>query len=204
MLPLFHLYILYMVYLFLADGFEEIEALGTLDILRRCGLVVATLSVTGKRVVTGAHGMVIKADSLFRKNHLIHSEALVLPGGLPGARTLATNTVLRHALQQHAYQGEVIAAICAAPMALAAAGLLHDRHATIYPGMEEQLGDAIYHSNAYVVEDGNLITAAGPGATFHFALAIARRLCSARVVNDVEDSMLYNKLSDTFVPVLKF
>ena len=71
-----------MIYLFLADGFEDIEAIGTLDILRRCGLQVQTLSVTGKRVVTSARGLVVKADSMFRKNHLVHCEAIILPGGL--------------------------------------------------------------------------------------------------------------------------
>ena len=84
-----------MIYLILADGFEDIEAIGTIDILRRCGLQVQTLSVTGKRVVTSARGLVIKADSLFRKNHLVHCEALILPGGLQGAISMSKNSVLK-------------------------------------------------------------------------------------------------------------
>lgn len=78
-----------MIYLFLADGFEDVEAIGTIDILRRCGLQVQTLSVSGKRVVTSAHGVVIKADSIFRKNHLLNCEAMVFPGGLKGAESMA-------------------------------------------------------------------------------------------------------------------
>ena len=137
-----------MIYLFLADGFEEIETIGTIDILRRCGLQVQTLSVTGKRVVTGAHGVVMKADSLFRKNHLIHCDALVLPGGSKGAETMAGNAVLRLAIQQQFLQGTVIAAICAAPMVLGEAGILKGKHATIYPGMQDHIDGAIYHDEA--------------------------------------------------------
>ena len=193
-----------MVYLFLADGFEETETFQTIDILRRCGLKVVTLSVTGRRIVTGAHGIFTKADSLFRKNHVVQCRAMVLPGGMPGALTLKNCVVLRVALQQHAFLGEVIAAICAAPMALAAAGILSGRHATIYPGMEEHLGDAIYHDDAYVVEDGNIITASGPAATPEFAFAIASRLCSEEAVQSVRRSMLFNPRVEVSAPVLRF
>lgn len=89
-----------MIYLFLADGFEDIEAIGTIDILRRCGLQVQTLSVSGKRVVTSAHGVVIKADSIFRKNHLLNCDAMVFPGGLKGAESMAKNTILRQTIMQ--------------------------------------------------------------------------------------------------------
>ena len=113
-----------MIYLFLADGFEDIEAIGTLDILRRCGLQVQTLSVTGKRVVTSARGLVVKADSMFRKNHLVHCEAIILPGGLKGAEAMAKNGVLKSAICQQAQIGTLIAAICAAPMVLGSAGIV--------------------------------------------------------------------------------
>ena len=181
-----------MIYLFLADGFEEIETIGTIDILRRCGLQVQTLSVTGKRVVTGAHGVVMKADSLFRKNHLIHCDALVLPGGSKGAETMAGNAVLRLAIQQQFLQGTVIAAICAAPMVLGEAGILKGKHATIYPGMQDHIDGAIYHDEAYVVEQDNLITASGPAAMHHFAFAIARKLVKTpSVVQEVANVMGY-------------
>ncbi len=179
-----------MVYLFLADGFEETEAIGTADVLRRCGVEVQTLSVTGKRVVTGAHGIVVKADSLFRKNHILHSQGLVLPGGLKGTETLRSNPLLRLTLQQRAKQGELIAAICAAPIVLGAAGVLNGVHATCYPGLEDQLGGAIAHDSHYVVEDGNFITGCGPAATTYFAFAIAARIASPAIVAQVKREML--------------
>lgn len=195
-----------MVYLFLADGFEEVEALGTVDVLRRCGVEVQMLSVTGKRIVTGAHGVVVKADSLFRKKHLYHAQAMVLPGGLKGAATLNANSVLKLVLTQRASQNELIAAICAAPMVLGELGLLKGRHATCYPGMESRLVGAIYHPGSYVVEDDNLITGSGPAATFAFALSIARRLVPASVADEVEHAMLVSGHLDVTYPrpVLRF
>lgn len=194
-----------MIYLFLADGFEDIEAIGTIDILRRCGLQVQSLSVTGKRVVTSARGTIVKADSLFRKNHLVHCDALVLPGGLKGAETMNKNTVLRMAISQQAHEGTLIAAICAAPMVLGTVGVLKGRHATIYPGMENEIEGAIVHRDAYVVEHDNVITAAGPAATSMFALSIARRLVSnPEIVDQVANDMLYAGYDASVKRVLRF
>lgn len=194
-----------MIYLFLADGFEDIETIGTIDILRRCGYEVQIVSMTGKRVIGSAHGIVIKADSIFRKNHIIQPEALVFPGGLKSAETMANNAVLRLTIQQQAFQHTLIAAICAAPMILGRAGVLRGRHATIYPGMEEHIEGAVYHSDARVVEHENFITANGPGSTRQFAFAIAHRLAKdpARVYQ-VERDMVY-KMPDVEVKsLLKF
>ncbi len=194
-----------MIYIFLADGFEDIEAIGTIDILRRCGLQVQILSVTGKRVVTSARGTIVKTDSLFRKNHLIHCDALILPGGLKGAETMNKNSVLRLAVSQQAHEGTLIAAICAAPMVLGTAGILKGRHATIYPGMEEHIEGAIVHRDAYVVEHDNIITAAGPAATSLFAFAVARRLVSnVEIVDQVERDMLYTGFDESVNRVLRF
>ena len=194
-----------MVYVILADGFEDIEALGTTDILRRCGLQVQTLSITGKRVVTSAHDLVVKADSLFRKNHLDYCDALVLPGGSKGAETLLGNGILRLTLQHQFAKGALIAAICAAPMVLDAAGILKGKHATIYPTMRTYLSDAIYHDNAYVVEHDNVITGSGPAATPHFAFAIAKRLVKTpAAVDEVARQMGYSPGSDNFANYLKF
>lgn len=194
-----------MIYVFLADGFEDIEAIGTIDILRRCGLQVQILSVTGKRVVTSARGTIVKTDSLFRKNHLIHCDALILPGGLKGAETMNKNSVLRLAVSQQAHEGTLIAAICAAPMVLGTAGILKGRHATIYPGMEEHIEGAIVHRDAYVVEHDNIITAAGPAATSLFAFAVARRLVSnVEIVDQVERDMLYTGFDESVNRVLRF
>lgn len=194
-----------MIYLFLADGFEDVEAIETVDILRRCGLQVQTLSVTGKRVVTSAHGLIVKADSLFRKNHLIHCDALILPGGSKGAETMNKNAVLRLAISQQAHDGTLIAAICAAPMVLGTVGILKGRHATIYPGMESEIEGAIVHRDAYVVEHDNIITAAGPAATSLFAFSIARRLVgNLEIVDQVEKNMLYAGYDESQKRVIKF
>lgn len=194
-----------MVYLLLADGFEEIETIGTIDILRRCGLQVQTLSVTGKRVVNGAHGLIVKADSLFRKNHIVHCDALVLPGGSKGAETMYKNSILRLTISQQAHEGTLVAAICAAPMMLGAAGVLKGKHATIYPGLEQYIDGAIVHREALVVEHDNIITAAGPAATRLFAFAVARRLASnPSVVDQVERDMLYAGFDSSVNQVIKF
>ena len=194
-----------MVYLLLADGFEEIETIGTIDILRRCGLQVQTLSVTGKRVVNGAHGLIVKADSLFRKNHIVHCDALVLPGGSKGAETMYKNSILRLTISQQAHEGTLVAAICAAPMVLGAAGVLKGKHATIYPGLEHYIDGAIVHREALVVEHDNIITAAGPAATRLFAFAVARRLASnPSVVDQVERDMLYAGFDSSVNQVIKF
>lgn len=194
-----------MVYLLLADGFEEIETIGTIDILRRCGLQVQTLSVTGKRVVNGAHGLIVKADSLFRKNHIVHCDALVLPGGSKGAETMYKNSILRLTISQQAHEGTLVAAICAAPMVLGAAGVLKGKHATIYPGLEQYIDGAIVHREALVVEHDNIITAAGPAATRLFAFAVARRLASnPSVVDQVERDMLYAGYDSSVNQVIKF
>lgn len=194
-----------MVYLLLADGFEEIETIGTIDILRRCGLQVQTLSVTGKRVVNGAHGLIVKADSLFRKNHIVHCDALVLPGGSKGAETMYKNSILRLTISQQAHEGTLVAAICAAPMVLGAAGVLKGKHATIYPGLEQYIDGAIVHREALVVEHDNIITAAGPAATRLFAFAVARRLASnPSMVDQVERDMLYAGFDSSVNQVIKF
>lgn len=194
-----------MVYLLLADGFEEIETIGTIDILRRCGLQVQTLSVTGKRVVNGVHGLIVKADSLFRKNHIVHCDALVLPGGSKGAETMYKNSILRLTISQQAHEGTLVAAICAAPMVLGAAGVLKGKHATIYPGLEQYIDGAIVHREALVVEHDNIITAAGPAATRLFAFAVARRLASnPSVVDQVERDMLYAGFDSSVNQVIKF
>lgn len=194
-----------MIYLFLADGFEDIEAIGTVDILRRCGLQVQTLSVSGKRIVTSARGVVVKADSLFRKNHLVDCEAIVFPGGLKGAETMAKSTVIRMAIRQQASQGTIIAAICAAPMILGAAEVIKNRHLTIYPGMQQYVSTGIYHPEAYVVQHDNFITACGPAATRMFATTIARRLSpDTAVIDAVENDMCYTGLGSVSHHILKF
>ncbi len=193
-----------MVYIMMADGFEEIEALGTIDILRRCGIGVQTLSVTGRRVVEGAHGIVVKCDSLFRRNHMNDADAIIIPGGMKGALALKANQVLRQAIAQHAVRGTILAAICAGPMVLANAGVIRLRHVTCYPTLMSELGNVIFHKDALAVRHDNIITGAGPAATPAFAFAIAESLVAPTVVAQVRKDMLYPSNTEFDSKVLVF
>lgn len=193
-----------MVYIFLADGFEEVEALGTIDILRRCGMEVQTLSTTGRRVVTGAHGIVIKADSLFRRNHVREARAIVIPGGTECAKSLRSNLLLCQTIAQQCTMGVYVAAICAGPTVLVNSGVLHGRHVTCYPSLRHEMGDAVYHDDCCAVLHDNIITGSGPAATPAFALTLAEALVGAEVANQVKNDMLFNTASNTVGKVLKF
>lgn len=179
-----------MIHLFLADGFEEIEALATLDILRRCGLMVNTISCSGTRSVTGAHNITVMTDNIFRAGDLTNSEALILPGGMPGAKNLLDHEGLRKVLLAHNERGGLIAAICAAPMVLGQHGLLKGKTATCYPGFEDKLTNANVATD-YVVSDGNIITGKGPAAAKDFAFTIAARFVSPERIAEVKAGMLY-------------
>ena len=162
-----------MTYLFLAPGFEEIEALATVDILRRAEIEVKAVSVTETATVRGAHNICVTADAVINEVQLEGAEMLVLPGGMPGATNLAATEKLTAALKST--RGR-IAAICASPaVILAPLGLLDGREAICYPGFEGAMGKAIVSDNV-VVTDGNITTAAGPGFSMEFALEIVRLL----------------------------
>ncbi len=162
-----------MLHIFLADGFEEIEAFTTIDILRRLLHEDCTVSISGARQVRGAHGIKAMADHLFRSNSLAKSDCLILPGGMPGAENLKNNIILRKSIKAHFSEGKLLAAICAAPLVFGACEILEGKKATCYPGFESQLTGAQVSDEAVVV-DGNIITAKGPGAAVEFAFAIAR------------------------------
>ena len=155
--------------LFLAPGFEEIEAISTIDILRRAGLSVASVSITGDLTVVGAHGIAIEADSLYPEIDFSNAAMLILPGGMPGTKNLNIHEGLKAALTSFAQSGKPLAAICAAPRILGQLGLLQGKDATCYPGNEIYLKGARL-SKKKVVQDGPLITAAGPGVAAEFAL----------------------------------
>lgn len=182
-----------MVILFLADGFEEIEALATLDILRRCGVEVMTVSISGQEEVEGAHQLRVQADALFEAIDLSKAEALVLPGGTVGAQNLGKHVALRDALiAAMAGEAQVVGAICAAPTVLGQHGLLAGRRAVCYPGLEDQLIGALppIDPSALVCEDGQLITGRGPGATIEFAFTLAARFAPEATIRQVRQGML--------------
>ena len=181
-----------MIYMFLAEGFEEIEALCPLDLLRRAGLEARTVGVGGK-VVRGAHGIEVIADmttseaAKFVKG--APCEMVVLPGGMPGTKHLGEHQGLCRLLREFANDRKYIAAICAAPMVLGSLGLLKGRYATIYPGMESHLAGAACEKHV-VVWDGNLITSQGPGTAMIFALAIVDALCGQEMGDRIAEELI--------------
>ena len=166
-----------MTYVFLADGFEEIEALSVVDILRRCKLEVRTVSIMDRPLVTGSHGIPVTADCLLADICPDDADALVLPGGLPGADFLQASQPLGALLKAADAEGKIVAAICAAPKVLGALGLTKNRRATCYPGCEGALTGAVFCTDR-VVRDGNLITSRGAGTAADFAFALAEALGS--------------------------
>lgn len=179
-------------FLFLADGFEEVEALTTVDVMRRAGMDVKTVSINADKTATGAHGVPVTADSSFEENDYADAEWLILPGGMPGAVNLYEHEGLRRLLSAHILRGKV-AAICAAPaVVLAPLGILKDREATCYPGFEMALaeGDAIY-KDMPVVALNNIVTANGPASATSFALAIVANTMGASVASEVAAGMLF-------------
>lgn len=179
-------------YLFLAAGFEEIEAIATVDILRRAGIPVKTVSITEALQVTGAHGITVKADVIY-DNTLFDSPAwLILPGGLPGADNLYDFAPLQGLLEnQLKSEHGRIAAICASPaVVLGQLGMLKGVRATCYPGFEEKMIGAIPEESA-VVTDGKFVTGNGPANTIKFALEIVRQSLGDNIAREVGAGMLY-------------
>ncbi|HET6348565.1 MAG TPA: DJ-1 family glyoxalase III, partial [Candidatus Krumholzibacteria bacterium] len=158
----------------LADGFEEIEAVTIIDLLRRARIDVAVAGVHGTSA-TGSHGVAVQCDVLFEDCDFAVADALVLPGGMPGSRVLRESQAVRSAVTRMAERGKIVAAICAAPIVLEACGVLKGRHATSHPDHAYEMRDCRYQEKA-VVEDGNIITSRGAGTAIDFAAAVARRL----------------------------
>lgn len=178
-----------MVYMFLADGFEETEALTPLDILRRGGVEVKTVGVTGG-YVTGAHGITVKADILPPIALKDNTEAVILPGGGVGTQNLDASVLVKEAVQSAYSSGKLICAICAAPSVLGKMGLLRGKKATCYPGFEKYL-DGAELSEANVAESGNVITANGMGAALDFGFAVLARLRGADKAEEVKRQIQY-------------
>lgn len=171
----------------LAEGFEEIEAVIAIDVLRRGDIEVEALGLDSMRVC-GAHGVEVVADVLL-ENASGSWDAVVLPGGMPGSSALRDSAAVQNLVREQNRQGGWIAAICAAPIVLGAAGLLQGRRATCYPGFENQLVGA-YLENSPVVRDHNLITGRGPAAAFAFALTIVECLRGPVRANELASALL--------------
>ncbi len=184
-------------FIFLAEGFEEIEAITVIDVMRRAGMDIKTVSISDSKKVTGAHGIPVDADLLFKEADFADSEWLILPGGMPGATNLHEFEALGDLLKVH--KGK-IAAICAAPaVVLAPLGLLDGREATCYPGFEAECkkhGAIMRDVPVMTIE--RLITGNGPSSALRFALAIVANSMGDSVAQQVGSGMLYYQKSMNF------
>ena len=181
-----------MIYVFLANGFEEIEAMAPVDCLRRAGKKVVTVGIGGK-VISGSHNIPVTADIteeevVFDKN----IEMIVLPGGMPGTLNLGQSETVQKALQFCAEQDKWIAAICAAPSVLGRAGLLKGKKATVYPGFEREMGGAKL-SHDTVCTDGKIVTAKGAGVALDFGLKLVECLLGKEVRKSLAEKMICKK-----------
>ena len=181
------------IYLFLADGFEPVEALAPVDVLRRAGINVVTVSIMGRAIVEAAHGVKVVADALFDDVDFSDADALVLPGGSLGTENLSACEPLRALVATANEAGKIIAAICAAPMVFGRMGILAGRRATCYPGCEGELIGAKYTAVA-VEQDENIITACGPAASFEFGFAIVENICGSDAAILIREQMRFNDL----------
>ena len=183
------------VYVFLADGFEDVEALIPVDVLRRGGQDVVTVSVMDdSQTVESAHGVTMIADTWIGDCDLTDTDLLLLPGGMPGASNLYACEPLRQALVNQQEEGKMIAAICASPaVVLGQMGLLQGYRATCYPGFEQLLSGAEYTGELCTV-DGNIITGEGPAAAFPFAYALLAILQDEATAQQIADGMRYTHL----------
>lgn len=174
----------------MADGCEEIEGLTAVDILRRAGLVIVTISINKTDSVTGSHNITFQTDAIFEQVNLDEFDAIILPGGMPGTVKLGEHAGVTKAIQAFASAGKLVAAICAAPSVLGAAGILQGKRAVCHPGFEDKLTGAQV-SFEPVMTDGNIITSRGMGTAIEFALAIVQYLKDEDTVDDLKQKLVY-------------
>lgn len=176
-------------YVFLADGFEETEAIAPIDILRRSGLSVTTVSIMGRKMVNGSHGIPVEADALFEECDYSNATMLVLPGGMPGTRNLGAHKGLCSLLGEASKKGNVVlGAICAAPSVFGNLGLLNGQQATCFPGFEGELLGAIVKSDPVVVSN-QYVTSRGAGTALNFGLALAAQVMGADFAANLAKNM---------------
>ena len=177
-----------MIYVFLADGFEEVEALTPVDLLRRAGLTVKTVGISGE-YVTGTHDIVVKADTLSAEL-TDDIELVILPGGMPGAENLWQSEMVQNTIKHCAENDIRMAAICAAPFILGKAGLLEGKRAVCFPGFEDQLKSAEICEGIGVVTDGLITTAKSAGHAVAFGLELVRQLKGEAAAKKLEFSLM--------------
>lgn len=174
----------------LANGLEEIEAIVSIDVLRRAGIEVTTVAL-GDLEVKGAHNVTVLADKSIDEVKVEEVDGILLPGGMPGATNLRDDERVINMVQYLDEKGKLVSAICAAPIVLERAGVLKDKKATSYPGFGEEMPSCKYLEDRVVV-DGNLITGRGPGVALEFALEVVNYLVGNETVETLKEGMLIN------------
>ncbi len=178
------------VYIFLADGFEDIEGLTVVDLMRRAGIHIDTVSITDTKTVTTSHGIEMKTDCIFAETDFSDADMLVLPGGMPGTKYLGEYKPLTDLLTAFYEKGGKVAAICAAPSVFAELGFLKGRKATSYPSFMERLTGA-ETVELPVVTDGNVTTSRGLGTAVPFALNLIAQLMGQAKADEIAESIVY-------------
>lgn len=177
-------------YVFLTDGFEEIEGLTVVDILRRAGVDTQTVSIMGRKEITGSHRIALQADLVFEETSFEDGTLFVLPGGMPGTKHLGAHEGLTALLKKSAAEGKRLAAICAAPSVLGDLGLLEGKHAACYPGFEDRLRGARVEFTP-VVTDDNITTSRGMGTAIQFALSLVAQLTDGEKAEELAKGIIY-------------
>ena len=184
------------VALFIENGSEELELIAPLDVMRRANLEVDVISANNEDFITSAHNVKIMADKKIEEiNNILDYDAIVIPGGMPGSTLLRDNKKIIEFYQTMYNSGKLVAAICAAPIVLSAAGITDDKEVTSYPGFDKEINYKNYNSEKAVVVDKNVITAQGPAVAILFGYEIVNYLLQDNTAEDVKQAML--------VPVLK-
>ncbi len=173
----------------LAEGFEEIEAVSIIDVLRRAGLNVIMVSVTGGKVVNGAHKIPVTADILFEEVDYNSVDMIILPGGMPGSKNLNNHAALRKQILEFSKNGKWLGAICAAPLVFGQLGILKNKKATCFPGFENYLEGANITGTA-VERDGKIVTGKGAGVAIRFALKIVEMFKGADFAEELAEKMI--------------
>jgi len=180
-----------MVYMFLADGFEEIEAITPLDILRRAGIAVTTVAITPEsRTVTGARSIGVVADTHYSEANTSDARMLILPGGMPGTDNLNSSDWVKAQIKTAAAADTYIAAVCAAPLVLGSMGLLNSKRAVCFPGYEQELIGAILTDDQVVIDD-NIITAKAAGTAAEFGFALVGVLKDTQTAEEIREKMFF-------------
>lgn len=184
------------VALFIENGSEELELIAPLDVMRRANLEVDVISANNEDFITSAHNVKIMADKKIEEiNNILDYDAIVIPGGMPGSTLLRDNKKIIEFYQTMYNSGKLVAAICAAPIVLSAAGITDDKEVTSYPGFDKEINYKNYNSDKAVVIDKNVITAQGPAVAILFGYEIVNYLLQDNTADDIKKAML--------VPVLK-